>query len=318
MSRYPEFDLSSLQTQDFADRHSKVQVDSFALPPRAGASFAEFLGSLPHIFAGEDIRSIASRIVEARRRRRGVVVSCGGHVVKCGLTPMLIRLMERGVITAVAVNGAFAIHDVEIALFGATSEDVVSGLKSGTFGMCRETAAFYNEAINRARSEGLGAGEELGRCLLERDARFAQYSLTAAGYRLGVPVTVHIAIGTDIVHMHPGADGASLGEASLRDFRILTAAMESLADGGVLLNLGSAVVLPEVLLKAIAVLRNQTTDFTGLFGVNFDFIQHYRSNQQVVTRVQSIGGDGVALTGHHEILIPLLCFAVLEAWDREI
>ena len=300
--------------EPIAQRPSKVRVTQLASPARSGATFQEFISSLPDIFAGRDLRTIAARIVEARRRQRAVVVSCGGHVVKCGLAPVLISLMEEGLITALVVNGALAIHDAELALFGATSEDVVRGLQTGSFGMATETAGFYNAAIARARDEGLGAGEALGHALLEQDAPHQAQSLLAAGYRLNIPVTVHIAIGTDIVHMHPGADGAALGETSLRDFRILTAAMRNLSGGGVLLNLGSAVVLPEVLLKAIALLRNETTDFSRFLGVNFDFIQQYRSNQQVVTRVQAIGGEGIALTGHHEIMIPLLAFAVLEEW----
>jgi hypothetical protein len=316
MSRYAEFACDQIQTQPFAERVSTVQVEHFATPPQAGRSFAEFLESLPALYAGNSIRKVASRIVEARRRDRAVVLSCGGHVIKCGLAPMLIGLMERGLITAIAVNGAVAIHDSEIALFGATSENVEQGLQSGTFGMAEETAAFYNTALLRAAREKRGAGESLGSALLEQKAPYRHLSLLAKAYALHIPVTVHIALGTDIIHMHPGADGAALGETSLRDFRILTAAMRSLSDGGVLLNIGSAVVLPEVLLKSIALLRNESRAFTRFLGVNLDMIQHYRSNQQVVSRVQAIGGEGLSLTGHHEIMIPLLAYAVLEAWEQ--
>lgn len=317
MSRYPEFDLNPVITQPIAERQSKVRVADFAAPPAPHRSFRDFLASLPHILAGPQIATLAAAVVSARRADRAVITALGGHVVKTGLAPVLIALMERGLITALAANGALAIHDAEIALFGATSEDVVSGLRSGTFGMAQETAAFYNETIHRGVPEGLGLGECLGRALLEAEAPHASLSLLASAYRLGIPFTLHVALGTDIVHCHPNADGAAFGEGTLRDFRILTHQMQNLAHGGVLLNLGSAVVLPEVLLKAIALLRNRDPDgFTDFLGVNFDFIQSYRSNQQVVSRVESIGGRGISLTGHHEILIPLLGQAVVEAWEE--
>lgn len=318
MSRYPEFDLSPIQTQPFVERMSKVRVEDFAKPPAPGRSFAEFLASLPNILAGPEMAEIARSVVRARRSGRAVIASLGGHVVKTGLAPVLIALMERGFLTCLAVNGALAIHDAEIALFGATSEDVVAGLQAGTFGMARETAAFYNETIARGVAQGLGVGEALGQALVDAGAPCADKSLLAAAYRLHIPVTVHIAVGTDIIHMHPNADGAAYGVGSLRDFRILTHQMQGLARGGVLMNLGSAVVLPEVLLKAIALLRNRDPQgFTDFLGVNFDFIQHYRSNQQVVTRVRSIGGRGIALTGHHEIMIPLLAQAIIEGSHAE-
>jgi hypothetical protein len=315
MSRYPEFDLSLVRTQPIAERASKVRLEDFAAPPKPGCSFNEFLSGLPKILAGTEIATIAKAVVEARRKDRAVVASLGGHVVKTGLAPVIISLMERGLITAVAVNGALAIHDAEIALFGATSEDVVSGLQSGLFGMAEETAAFYNGAIKAGYAEGMGAGEAIGRALVQANAPNGHASLLASAYRLGVPVTVHIALGTDIVHCHPNADGPALGDATLRDFRILTQAMADLSNGGVLMNLGSAVVLPEVLLKAVSLLRNRDPEgFTDFLGVNFDFIQHYRSNQQVVSRIKSIGGRGIALTGHHEIMIPLLAQAIVEEW----
>jgi hypothetical protein len=319
MSRFPEFDLSQVATQPFSERASKVRAEDFARPPAAGRSFADFLASLPNILAGPELAAIASAVVEARARDRAVVVSLGGHVVKTGLAPVLIDLMERGLITCVAVNGALAIHDSEIALYGATSEDVVHGLQTGTFGMARETAEFYNGAVTAGVADGLGIGEAIGGALTAAGAPHANLSLLASAHRIGVPVTVHVAMGTDIVHMHPQASGAALGEGSLRDFRILTQQMAGLAAGGVLMNLGSAVVLPEVLLKAIALLRNRDPErFTDFLGVNFDFIQHYRSNQQVVTRVKSIGGRGIALTGHHEIMIPLLAQAIVEEQARRL
>lgn len=316
MSRYPEFDIAPIRTQSVHDRVSKVNVDAFASPPEAGRSFASFLASLPAALAGPQIAQIAEAIVAARRAGRAVILSLGGHVVKTGLAPVIIGLMERGLISCIAVNGALAIHDSEIALWGFTSEDVEDALGRGNFGMAAETAAFYNGAIADAACDGLGAGEGLGRALVRAGAQHAAVSLLASAYRMGVPVTVHIAVGTDIVHMHPCADGAALGAASLRDFRILTECMRSLANGGVLANLGSAVVLPEVLLKAVSLLRNRSGEaFTDFLGVNFDFIQHYRSNQQVVSRVRGLGGKGIALTGHHEIMIPLLAQAIVERWE---
>ncbi len=318
MSGYPEFDLDAVRSQPIAERLSKVRVEDFAQAPAPGRSFSEWLATLPRILAGPDVAEVARSVAEARRGGRAVVVSMGGHVVKTGMAPVLIELLERGLITAVAANGAFAIHDAEIALFGATSEDVVAGLQTGTFGMARETAEFYNNAIRAGDAKGLGAGESLGAALIEAGAPNAGASVVAAAYRLGVPLTVHIGLGTDIVHCHPCADGAALGSATLRDFRILTEAMRGLADGGVLLNIGSAVLLPEVLLKAIALLRNRLGDeFSRFLGVNLDFIQSYRSNQQVVTRVRSIGGRGISLTGHHEIMIPLLAQAIVEEASRQ-
>jgi len=313
MSRYPEF--NNTEVQPAVPNCRQVLVEQFAGIPRAGASFAEFLESFPHIYAGSDIRTVVDRVVTARRQGRAVILSCGAHVVKCGLAPALIALMEEGLVTAVAVNGAFAIHDVEIACYGTTSEKVEQGLKEGTFGMAAEPAAWFNRVLTGAREEQLGAGEALGRELVRQQAPFRANSLLAAAYRLEMPMTVHIAIGTDIVHMHPNADGAAYGETSLRDFRILTAAMRSLAGGGVLVNLGSAVLLPEVLLKAVALLRHENPGFTGFLGVDCDFIRQYRATLQVVNRIGSLGGEGIALTGHHEILIPLLSFAIMEAWQ---
>ncbi len=313
MSKYQEFDLSKLKTQPIAERFSKVKVEDFAKPPHSGRSFVEFLSALPNILSGPDIARIAKSVVKARKKEKAVVVAIGGHVIKTGCAPVLIELMRTGCVTAMAGNGAVGIHDSEIALFGTTSEDVVAGLQSGEFGMVRETAEFYNSTIREGVTQGMGIGEALGRRLEESMAPHRDKSLLASAWRYGVPFTLHISIGSDIMHFHPNADGASLGEGSLRDFRILTAHMANLAHGGVLLNIGSAVVLPEVLLKAVAILRNQLGDsFTDFLGVNFDFIQHYRSNQQVVTRVKSIGGDGIALTGHHEILIPLLGQAITD------
>ncbi|MCW3095446.1 MAG: hypothetical protein JWL77_1064 [Chthonomonadaceae bacterium] len=313
MSRYPEFNLPATNVQADLSTERSVKVEQFAGMPRAGSSFADFLASLPHVYAGNDIRTVASRIALARKRERAVVVGCGAHVIKCGLSPMLIALMEHGFITALAVNGAVAVHDVEIAMFGTTSENVDQSLAHGTFGMAEQPTAFINGVVRQAQCDGLGAGEALGRALLEQHVSHANQSLLATGYRLHIPVTIHIAIGTDIAHMHRSADGAAYGETSLRDFRILTEAMRGLPGGGVLLNIGSAVILPEVLLKSMALLRNRSQAFTDFLGVDCDFIRQHRATQQLIHRVETLGGQGIALTGHHEILIPLLAFAILEA-----
>ena len=224
MSRYPEFDFSTIEGRSFAPSDSKVKVEMFAGKPRSGASFLEFWESLPSLLAGNTLRQAAEAIVQAKHLNRAVIVACGGHVIKCGLAPTLITLMECGLISALAVNGAVAVHDVELALFGATSENVDRALQEGTFGMARETAVFYNHALQAGQRAQLGAGEAIGKSLLEEKGEWNHLSLLAQAYRLRIPVTVHIAIGTDIVHMHPAADGQALGESSLRDFKILTAA----------------------------------------------------------------------------------------------
>ncbi|MCC6446405.1 MAG: hypothetical protein IT210_23510 [Armatimonadetes bacterium] len=312
-SRYPLIDVSGLRTQPIAERASKVRVEDFAAAPAPGMAMADFWKRLPRIFAGNDLREIVRAAAQARRRRRAVVWAMGAHVIKCGLSPVVIELMRAGVITCIAMNGAGAIHDSEIALFGATSEDVPSGMKSGMFGMVQETAAFLNDSARLAASGDTGFGESLGKRLQEEEAPCREASLLARAYGMHIPVTVHVGIGTDIVHMHPGADGAAVGEASLRDYRILTAAMRDLGNGGVLFNVGSAVILPEILLKAMTILQNLGCDLSGFLGVNLDFIQHYRSNQQVVSRVGTVGGRGISLTGHHEIMLPLIASGILDA-----
>lgn len=314
MSRYPEFDPRKLDLVAFAQIPHTISQVQFCAIPTSEASFTQFWDSLPAIYAGVMVHEVVERMVEARLSGRAIVLACGAHVVKCGLAPALIALMEAGFISALAVNGATSIHDAEIALFGETSELVENGLREGTFGAARETADFLNAAVVSAQERKEGGGEALGRLLCERQAPYRRQSLLASAYALHIPVTIHVAIATDFIHMHPGADGAAIGATSLRDFRILTAAMQSLKDGGVLMNIGSAVLLPEVLLKAMASLRNADPTFGQFLGVNLDMIQHYRSNKQIVTHVKAIGGEGISLTGHHEIMIPLLAFAVLEAW----
>ncbi|MCE5324534.1 hypothetical protein LLG46_14640 [bacterium] len=316
-SKYPVVDPSNLRTMSICDRKSKVDVADFAEPHSPGAGVAQFFESLPNIFAGRWIRTVIERIVAAHRAGKPVVITMGAHVIKCGLSPMLCDLMRRGIITAIGMNGAGAIHDSEITRFGVTSEDVVDGMHTGMFGMAVETADFLNGSAKIANDEELGFGEALGRGLVEMNAPNKSVSLLATAYECNVPITIHACIGCDIVHMHPSADGSAIGTASLRDFRILTEAMRNLGGGGVLANLGSAVVLPEVALKAITMLINMGCDMAGMTGVNLDFVQHYRSNQQIVARVREIGGEGISLTGHHELMIPLIAAGVVEKLERQ-
>lgn len=298
-----------------ADRKNKVRADDFAATHQAGSSVNKFIESLPDILAGRWVRTVMDRIVDARRRGKPCAVAMGAHVIKCGLSPIVIDLMRRGVITSLSMNGAGAIHDSEIAFFGETSEDVVEGMHTGMFGMATETADFVNGCARVASDQELGFGEALGKAVIEANAPNRRISLLAAAYEYGIPLTIHACIGCDIVHMHEGADGAAIGDASMRDYRILTEALKNLGDGGVLMNIGSAVVLPEVILKAITTLINLGHSMKGMTGVNLDFVQHYRSNQQVVARVREIGGEGISLTGHHELLIPLIAAGVIERME---
>jgi hypothetical protein len=308
---YEEFDLSGVRTYRLDSRKSKVNAAAFARPYVRGSGVAGLLSSLPDILAGTDFKAVVRAMAGARARDAALIWGFGAHVLKTGLSPVLVDLMERGFITALATNGAGVIHDFEIALAGATSEDVDEALGPGRFGMAEETVTLLNGAINDGVAKGLGIGQAVGRFLLERDPPHARLSVAAAAARLGIPLTVHIGIGTDIIHMHRAASGAALGEGSLRDFRYLTSAVARLA-GGVYINCGSAVILPEVFLKAVALARNQGHALDGLTTVNIDFLRHYRPITNVVTRPTSGIGKGYALTGHHEILLPLLAAALIE------
>ena len=311
-SKYPQINLADLKTISITDRNSKVKLKDFAKTYNSGDTFNVFIASLPDILAGRCVRDVIDRIANARKHDKACAVAMGASVIKCGLSRVIIDLMKRGVLTSLALNGAGAIHDSEIAFFGETSEDVVAGMHSGLFGMTRETADFVNGCAVVARDQGMGFGEALGKAVIDQGAPHRDASLMAAAYEYNVPLTIHACIGCDIVHMHPTADGAAIGEASMTDYHILTEALRGLVGGGVLMNIGSAVVLPEVLLKALTTLINLGCNFENMVGVNLDFVQHYRSNQQVVARVRKIGGEGFALTGHHELLIPLIAAGVIE------
>jgi len=316
MSKYAKrpLDFGALKTIGLKERGGKVKTADFASVYHKGSGVAGWLESLPHILAGDSFRSVVDTIAAARRQGRALLWALGGHVIKCGLAPVLIDLMRRGYVTAFALNGASAIHDFEIARAGHTSEDVEAVLPDGRFGSAEETGREMNRAIVEGDRDGLGLGESLGRCLeASAAAEYAAVSLLLQAYRHGTPVTVHVAIGTDTPHTHPSADGAALGSASLRDFRLLCAYIADLHDGGVYLNCGSAVVLPEVFLKALSAVRNLGHPLADFTTVNFDFLQHYRPRVNVVERPHAqAGGAGYAITGHHELLIPLLAAALIE------
>jgi hypothetical protein len=309
---FPCIDLSELTTYSILERKSLVQIDTFAAPWKKGENFSKFLASLPKILAGARFHTIVEKVVNAVRAERPVVMAMGAHVIKCGLSPILVDLMERGIISAIALNGAGIIHDFELAYTGQTSEDVAEAISTGEFGMGRETGQFLNEAINQGVKEGLGIGESVGKALVSSDPQYLQYSIVAAGYRLGIPVTIHVAIGTDIIHTHPIADGAALGAGTHQDFKRFIGVISQL-EGGVYFNIGSAVILPEVFLKAVSTARNLGHPLKHFTTVNMDFIQHYRPTQNVVIRPTAEGGEGYTLIGHHEILLPLLAAAIIEA-----
>jgi deoxyhypusine synthase len=313
MSRYKAepIDLSQISTYPLASRPSKVTADDFARPLASDSSTKEFLNSLPDILAARELRELAGLIRGARQRGRAVIAGLGGHVIKTGLAPILIDLMQRGYVNAFAMNGSAMIHDFEIALVGATSEDVDATLGSGSFGMAEETGRIINEATAAGARDNIGMGEAIGRQLQLMRPDYADKSLLHAAYEAGVPVTVHVAIGTDIVHIHPSADGASIGKTTLHDFRLLCSLVRELDGGGVYLNLGSAVVLPEVFLKTVTVVRNLGHRLQDFSTANFDFIQQYRPLTNVVRRPVAGSGRGFSFIGHHEIMIPLLAAAVV-------
>jgi hypothetical protein len=316
MSKYSQhpLDFAGLKTVPLKERGGKVKIADFASVFRAGSGVAGWLDSLPRLLAGNSFRAVVDALAVARRRQRAIVWGLGGHVVKCGLAPVLIDLMRRGYVTAFALNGAAAIHDFEIALAGHTSEDVEAVLPDGRFGSAEETGREMNRAIAAGDREGIGMGEALGRRLSGTgDLVAGDSSLLLQAYRQGTPVTVHVAIGTDTPHTHPAADPAAIGSASHRDFRLLSACVADLNEGGVYLNVGSAVVLPEVFLKAVSAVRNLGHPLANFTTADFDFLRHYRPRVNVVERPHAgSGGAGYAITGHHELMVPLLAAALIE------
>jgi len=313
-SRFDQVDPDKVRTISLKERKSTVGIDDFSKTYAKGNAFRDFYNSLPNILAGRDFRDIVQSLVDAYQEKRMAVLAMGAHPIKLGLSPIITSLIERGVFKAAAMNGACIIHDVEVAMAGHTSEDVAEELNTGTFGMTRETAEFINGAIREGVARGLGLGESLGREILDANLPHSALSILAAGSRVGIPITVHVAIGTDVIHMHPSTDGAVIGEASYRDFKIFSSIISKL-EGGVYLNLGSAVILPEVFLKALSLVRNLGHQVDRFTTVNMDFLQHYRPTVNVVNRPTRKGGKGYSLIGHHEIMFPLLAAAVMEKID---
>ena len=309
---YEEFDLSGVRTYPLASRTSKARAEDFAKPFERGGSFSVWFDSLPAILGAKDVHRVVQAIGRAHTRGAGIVWGIGAHVIKTGVSPVLIDLMRRGYVSALAMNGAGIIHDFEIASTGATSEDVDETLGPGRFGMAEETGTQLNEILSTASAKNQGIGQSVGAALSQLNPPHADRSLAVAAHRLGIPLTVHVAMGTDIIHMHPKASGAAIGDASLRDFRYFTSCVARLT-GGVYLNCGSAVVLPEVFLKAVALVRNQGTALEGLTTVDIDFVRMYRPQTNVVSRpVAGTNGAGISLVGHHEILIPLIAAGLIE------
>jgi hypothetical protein len=309
-----EADLSKVRTIPISGRRNKVDPALIAAPPGADRSFTAFLAALPDQLAARDLRTIITHLAAARRNRKGVVLLLGGHVIKVGLGPLINALIDTGLIAHVAMNGAAAIHDFELAAYGGTSEDVEAGLGDGTFGMAEETGREMNGAILAAHRAGQGMGEGLGQALADRKgAPGGETSILLRAHQRKVPLTVHVAIGADIIHQHPAADGEALGGTTFRDFKRLAHSLPALDGGGAVLNLGSAVVLPEVFLKALTIARNlgagKPKDFLA---ADFDMIKQYRPRMNVVSRPTKAGGTGIMITGHHEVMVPLLVWGILE------
>jgi len=315
MTKPKPISLDGVTSYSLKERESKVSVDGFGRPWTSGKSMKQWLSSLPRILAGNDLLDIRERIIQAVASKRPVILAMGAHAIKVGLNPVIIDLLERKIISGLAMNGACIIHDTEVAMAGKTSEDVAAEIGNGRFGMVEETGRFLNAAITEGAQQGLGLGESVGAMLFREDFTYNRYSLLARAHALDIPVTVHVAIGTDIIHFHPSADGAAIGKASHMDFRIFSRLVSQL-EGGVFINLGSAVIMPEVFLKALSLARNLGYEVKNLTTVNMDFIQHYRPMTNVVRRPTLKGGKGYSLVGHHEIMFPLLAAAVIEGLDK--
>ena len=313
--KFPDLDWDRLRTHSISNRRSLVTTGDFARPWKKGGSLQSFFEGLPTILAGTDLTAVAGAVAKAHEDGKTVIFAMGAHVIKVGLSPIVIDLMRRGIISAVAMNGAGVIHDTEIAIAGRTSEDVAESLETGAFGMARETARCLNASTSLATERQWGLGRAAGQYLLEQKPPCLDNSIVAAGARLGIPVSVHVAFGTDIIHMHPHFDPAETGAATHRDFQQLAAVVASL-ENGVHLNVGSAVVLPEVFLKALTVARNLGYRLEQFTSVNLDFIRHYRPMTNVVDRPTAKGGHGINLVGHHEIMVPLIAAGVIEMLGR--
>lgn len=311
MKKYKPVSLKSVRSYSLHDRHSKISLASFAGMPERGDSVRTFLDKLPDVLAAGDFRAVVKAIISARKKQRPVVLGMGAHPIKLGLSPIIIALMRKKLVTALATNGACAVHDFEISAVGQTSEDVASALTDGSFGMARDTGRGLNQAINRGAKKGMGIGRAVGEYIWKSRLPFKDKSLYATAFSLGIPATVHVAIGTDIIHMHPEADGAATGKGSMQDFKLLISVISDL-ENGVYINLGSAVILPEVFLKALNIARNLGHTVERITTVNMDFMQQYRPHENVLKRPTMQKGASYALIGHHEIMFPLMAAAVIE------
>jgi len=312
---FKPIDLSRVKTYPLSERKSIVSANDFAKTWKKGARFENFIDSLPDLLAGSHIKSVISSIAGAFQKDKMIILGMGAHVIKVGLSPVVIDLMERGIVNAVAMNGAGIIHDLELAMSGQTSEDVTASIGNGTFGMAQETCAFLSNAIEKAAKASLGLGEAVGRTMREAQLPLLDKSILAAGARLGIPVTVHVAFGTDTIHMHPDFDPEKTGGATHRDFRLFASVVAAMEEG-VYMNVGSAVILPEVFLKSITLVRNMGYKLENFTTVNIDFIRHYRPMTNVVLRPTAKGGQGFNLVGHHEIMIPLIAAGVIEQIEK--
>lgn len=310
MSKYKQINLESIKTVSITERKSKVQTEDFIKSFSPDENFSNFVNSLPNILVAKDFKEFSEKFASAVINKKNISLMMGAHLIKVGLGPLIIELIKNGMISSVSMNGAGVIHDSELALWGQTSEDVAVNLQNGTFGMCRETAQFINSALSENLSTDLGYGESIGKKIFESDAKNKSFSILATAYEKSIPVTVHVGIGTDIIYQHPGMNGAAAGELSYRDFKILCEVLKSLGTGGVVLNVGSAVILPEVFLKALTVVRNLGFDAFNFTTATFDMISQYRSRVNVVERPTLSGGKGYYFIGHHEIMIPLLLASV--------
>ena len=317
MKKYVPIDLEKVQTYSIKSRSNKVNVrDHFAQPLEAGRSVASFLDSLPRLLGADSLRNVVDAVVLARKNKRPVVLAMGGHVIKCGLQPVLKSLIDADIITAVAMNGSATIHDFEVSLVGATSEEVGDVLHSGDFGFSEETGSGMNQALKVGLANGVGFGQAIGEWIVNHEHPHKEYSLLSTCVENNIPVTAHVAMGTDIIHQHPEMDGAVTGEMSMRDFRLITSVVADLGDGGVWLNVGSAVIMPEVFLKALSIAQNLGHHVDNFTTANFDMNQHYRPMQNVIKRPTSGSGKGYSIVGHHEINIPLLATAILDKIEK--
>lgn len=310
---YRPINLKGLRTYSIKKRKSKVKKEFLATPYKKGGTFKEFIDGLPDILQAKALRELARAIINARKQGRPVVLGMGAHVIKVGLSPVINDLINKDIITAIATNGACIIHDFELSYAGHTSEDVHEEIKTGMFGMAKETGLYLNRAIKRGAKRGIGIGRAVGEFIEKEKFPYRELSIFRAAFIRDIPATVHVAIGTDIIHMHPSADGAAIGKASLLDFRLFSSVISEL-EGGVYINLGSAVIMPEVFLKALAIARNLGHRVENITTANMDFIQHYRPRENVLIRPTNLGGRYFAITGHHEIVFPLLAAMIIENW----